>query len=159
MKSVIENSIKLRPLSLRLAFFHCIQEFNAQATMHVIPTKSQYVVNQREKKKKKAPWRFCSSHFDCLVRIWLAHHHEYALLAALCNIFVFFFPFWIFLTLSLSSYLSLSTQGEKTWNPLEKVGGIKGKTGFQRPKMKETNIVCNYRNMLKTFLMEGSKFR
>lgn len=33
------------------------------------------------------PWRFCSSHFDCFVLMWLAHHHEYALLAALCNIF------------------------------------------------------------------------
>jgi hypothetical protein len=48
-----KNPFKLRPLSLRLAFFHCIQEFNAQVPMHVIPTKAQYVVDQREKKKKK----------------------------------------------------------------------------------------------------------
>ena len=32
------------------------------------------------------PWRWLSSHFDCLVRMWLAHHHEYALLAARCSI-------------------------------------------------------------------------
>jgi hypothetical protein len=35
----------------------------------------------------------------------------------------------------------------------------KGKTGFQRPKMKETKNVCNQGNMLETFLMEGSNFR
>uniref|UniRef100_A0A0E0H8R1 Uncharacterized protein n=1 Tax=Oryza nivara TaxID=4536 RepID=A0A0E0H8R1_ORYNI len=32
------------------------------------------------------PWRLLSSHLDCLVRMWLAHHHEYALLAARCSI-------------------------------------------------------------------------
>jgi hypothetical protein len=36
--------------------------------------------------KKAKPLRLLSSHFDCLVRTWLAHHHEEALLAARCNI-------------------------------------------------------------------------
>lgn len=36
--------------------------------------------------RKNVPWRFCSSHFDCFVLMWLAHHHEYALVAALCSI-------------------------------------------------------------------------
>jgi hypothetical protein len=67
-----------------------------------------------------------------LVLIWLAHHHEYALLAALCNIFaLLFFPFLGLLD-SLSLSLSLSTEGEKTWKPLEKLGGIKGKCKKQR---------------------------
>lgn len=35
---------------------------------------------------EKVPARLCSSHLDCLVRMWLAHHHEHALLAALCSI-------------------------------------------------------------------------
>ncbi|TVU18132.1 hypothetical protein EJB05_34206, partial [Eragrostis curvula] len=36
--------------------------------------------------KKAKPLRLLSSHLDCLVRTWLAHHHEYALLAARCSI-------------------------------------------------------------------------
>lgn len=39
-----------------------------------------------QKKRGNKPWRLLSSHLDCLVRMWLAHHHEYALFAALCNI-------------------------------------------------------------------------
>ena len=39
-----------------------------------------------QKERKNVPCRLCSSHLHCLVRMWLAHHHEQALLAALCNI-------------------------------------------------------------------------
>ena len=52
-------------------------------------------MHERQKRKdrkiwKYIPWRFCSSHFDCFVLTWLAHHHEYALLAALCNISLYY---------------------------------------------------------------------
>lgn len=39
-----------------------------------------------KRRQKYPPWRFSSSHFECFVLMWLAHHHEYALLAALCSI-------------------------------------------------------------------------
>lgn len=42
--------------------------------------------------KMFVPWRLCSSHLDCLVLMWLAAHHEYALLAALCNILLILCP-------------------------------------------------------------------
>lgn len=42
--------------------------------------------------KKDEPLRLLSSHLDCLVRTWLAHHHEYALLAARCSILCLFQP-------------------------------------------------------------------
>jgi hypothetical protein len=45
-------------------------------------------------------------------------------------------PSYLSLCISLSLSLSLSTQGGKTWNPLEKLVGIKGKEkqGFKDRK-------------------------
>ena len=53
--------------------------------------------------KKDEPLRLLSSHLDCLVRTWLAHHHEYALLAARCSILFFLPP-------SAQEFLSRVTQ-------------------------------------------------
>lgn len=31
---------------------------------------------EEEEEENARPWRLLSSHLDCLVLIWLAHHHE-----------------------------------------------------------------------------------
>lgn len=59
------------------------------------------------------PWRHWSNHFDCFVLMWLAHHHEYALLAALCNIFNFYLRSQSYTFIPLRQTLDKKTQWVK----------------------------------------------
>lgn len=66
-------------------------EIHHQILQNLYTTKKTRTLKQKQKKLYIyicIPIMLCSSHFDCLVRMWLAHHQEQALLAALCNILV-----------------------------------------------------------------------
>ena len=54
--------------------------------MRTCVKRQESVIQKMKTPHRWLPWRWLSSHFDCLVRMWLAHHHEYALLAARCSI-------------------------------------------------------------------------
>ena len=87
----VEN---IQAMNLYFCHEHKSSHFNSQDLTHIKIKPMRYrkvdfifVKKENKKWEKSWPWRLWSSHFDCLVLIWLAHHHEYALLAALCNIF------------------------------------------------------------------------
>lgn len=87
---------------------------------------SIYIIIFFLKKTTCIPRRFSSSHLDCFVLMWLAHHHEYALLAALCNIF------------SISREMSMAcnaTHWRKTVRVMMVVRANKGKDGKRETQL------------------------